>query len=304
MDLTDAARAWQADGFVILPGFIPSGELTAAVDDISVLFPSADGFHDGTDPRRQRFLGDEFAGIDTFPFASTEISLLAVNHRLLRLAETLLGDSDIHLYAAEAWAKYTGACDYDQDLHRDYLNHTILVPSTSPGCQQVEMFVFLNDVPEELGPPHLVPRGHTADLPAVPNWYLRPGQRSDWRFNDDSGSPDLYAAEVTGAGPAGTVIAFAPGTFHRGTQLTAPRGVRYSMHLGFRPAGLQWGQRVAWAAHSFTDEWVRFVSRASAGQLQALGFPPPGHPYWTSETLAGMALRYPNLDLSPWRPAR
>jgi hypothetical protein len=109
------------------------------------------------------------------------------------------------------------------------------------------MFVFLNDVPEELGPPHLVPRRHTAALPAAPNWYLRPGQHSDWRFNDDSGSPELYAAEVTGAGPAGTVIAFEPGTFHRGTQLTAPRGVRYSMHLGFRPAGLQWGQRVGWA---------------------------------------------------------
>jgi ectoine hydroxylase-related dioxygenase (phytanoyl-CoA dioxygenase family) len=303
MDLTDAARTWRADGFVILPGFLPADELKPAVSEIGLLFPSAEGFHDGTDPRRRRFLGDEFAGIDTFPFAGTEVSLLAVNHRLLDLAETLLDGSDIHLYAAEAWAKYTGACDYDQDLHRDYLNHTILVPSTTPGCQQVEMFVFLNDVPEELGPPHLVPRSHTADLPAVPNWYLRSGQHSDWRFNDDSGSPGLYTAEVTGAGPAGTVIAFEPGTFHRGTQLTAPRGVRYSMHLGFRPTSLQWAQRVAWAAHSFTDEWVQFVNRATARQLQALGFPPPGDSYWTTETLAGMELRYPNLDLSPWRPA-
>lgn len=35
----------------------------------------------------------------------------------------------------------------------------------------------------------------------------------------------------------------------------------------------------------------------------AFGFPPPGHPYWTPTTLAGMALRYPGLDLAPWRPA-
>jgi hypothetical protein len=75
------------------------------------------------------------------------------------------------------------------------------------------------------------------------------------------------------------------------------------MHLGFRPTSLQWAQRVAWAAHSFTDEWVQFVNRATARQLQALGFPPPGDSYWTTETLAGMELRYPNLDLSPWRPA-
>ncbi|TDC11854.1 hypothetical protein E1284_26520 [Actinomadura bangladeshensis] len=300
MDLESTVRDWRADGFVILPGFIPAEELTAAGSELGLLFPSAEGFHDGTDSRRGRFIGDEFAGIDTFPFASTEISLLAVHPRLLALAQALLGDSDVHLYAAEAWAKYTGACDYDQDLHRDYLNHTVLVPSTTPGCSQVEMFVFLTDVPEELGPPHLLSRKHTAHIPAVPNWFLRPGQGSAWRFNDDSGSPQMYGAEVSGAGPAGTVIAFEVGTFHRGTQLTAPRGARYSMHLGFRPSSLSWGQRVGWAARSFEREWVAFVHRATPRQLQVFGFPPPGHPYWTPQTLAGMALRYPELDLTPW----
>ena len=300
MDLSDAAHAWRTHGFVVLPAFIPAGELRPAVDELDLLFPSPEGFHDGTDPRRERFIGDEFAGIDTFPFASTEISLLAVHHRLLTLAEALLDDGDVHIHAAEAWAKYTGACDYDQDLHRDYLNHTLLVPSAD--FPQVEMFVFLTDVPEELGPPHLLSREHTADIPAVPNWFLRPGRESAWRFADDSGSPGLYGAEVSGAGPAGTVIAFEAGTFHRGTQVTAPRGARYSMHLGFRPAGLPWGQRVGWASRSFEREWVAFVHRATPRQLRAFGFPPPGHPYWTPETLAGTALRYPELDLAPWAP--
>lgn len=302
MDLDDAVQAWHTDGFAILPGFIPPAELAPAVGELGLQFPTAEGFHDGTDPRRERFVGDEFAGIDTFPFASTAISLLAVHHRLLALAEALLPEDDVQLYAAEAWAKYTGACDYDQDLHRDYLGHTILVPSTTPGCRQVEMFVFLTDVPEELGPPHMVARHHTSHLPAMPNWYLQPGRESTSRFTDDSGSPSLHAAEVSAAGPAGTVVAFEPGTFHRGTQLTAPQGARYTMNLGFRPAGVQWGQRVAWAMHSYTEEWVRFVSSADPRQLQALGFPPPGHPFWTPETLAGMALRYPHLDLSPWQP--
>ncbi|MFC4907391.1 hypothetical protein [Actinomadura gamaensis] len=134
------------------------------MSELGLLFPSAEGFHDGTDPRRGRFIGDEFAGIDTFPFASTEISLLAVHPRLLALAQALLDDGDVHLYAAEAWAKYTGACDYDQDLHRDYLNHILLVPSATPGCSQVEMFVFLTDVPEELGPPHLLSRAARTSL--------------------------------------------------------------------------------------------------------------------------------------------
>ncbi|SNR80059.1 Phytanoyl-CoA dioxygenase (PhyH) [Actinomadura mexicana] len=297
------APVWQTEGFVILPAFLPADELSAAVDELDLLFPSAAGFHDGTDPRAGRFIGDEFAGIDTFPFASTAINLLAVHQRILDLAELLLNDGDVHLYSAEAWAKYTGACDYDQDLHRDYLNHTLLVPSTAPAFRQVEMFVFLNDVPEELGPPHMVPRKLTDGLPAVPNWFLRPEREGAGRFVDDSGSPGLYAAEVSGAGPAGTVIAFEAGTFHRGTRLTAPRGARYSMHLGFRLSNFHWGQRTGWAARSFEQSWTDFVHRATPRQLQAFGFPPPGHPYWTPETLAGMARRYPELDLAPWSPA-
>jgi hypothetical protein len=303
MDLDAAVQAWHDEGFVVLPGRIPADELEPAVRELPSMFPTADGFHDGTDPRRERFLGDEFAGIDTFPFGSTEMSLLAAHPRLLALATALLGEDDLHLYGAEAWAKYTGACDYGQDLHRDYLNHTILVPSTTPRCRQVEFFVYLTDVPEELGPPHLVPRRHTAHLPAVPNWYLRPGSATGSRYTENGGTSALYDAEVSGAGPAGTVIAFDPGTFHRGTQLTAPRGVRYSMQICFRPADVQWGQRAAWATRSFTPEWSAFVSRATPRQLQTVGFPPPGHPYWTPETLAGVGLRYPRLDLSPWRSA-
>ena len=49
--------------------------------------------------------------------------------------------------------------------------------------------------------------------------------------------------------------------------------------------------------------WYRFVQHASERQLTVLGFPAPGHAYWTAETLAGVAARYPMLDLTPWRNA-
>jgi hypothetical protein len=87
----------------------------------------------------------------------------------LTLAQTLLEDDAFQLYGAEAWAKYAGASDYDQDLHSDYPGHTLLVPSTASAFRRLEMFVYLADVPDEFGPAHLVPRKHTADLPAVPD---------------------------------------------------------------------------------------------------------------------------------------
>ncbi|MGW4239446.1 hypothetical protein ACWEJP_21960 [Streptomyces sp. NPDC004749] len=152
--------------------------------------PAARGRHDGTDPRRERFFGDQFAGIDYFPFASTEISLMAVHPRILDLAEALLGEESIQIYGAEARAKLAGASDYDQIIHTDY-----------------------------------------------------------------------------------------------------------------RPAAVTWGRRRGWAYAAVDKEWYRFVSRAIPRQLQVFGFPPPGHPYWTPQTLAGMSLRYPDLDLSAWADA-
>ena len=41
---------------------------------------------------------------------------------------------------------------------------------------------------------------------------------------------------------------------------------------------------------------------AAVRAWQTDGFPPPGHPYWTPDTLAGMALRYPTLHLGTVGP--
>jgi phytanoyl-CoA dioxygenase PhyH len=111
-------------------------------------------------------VGDEFAGIDTFLFRSTELSLLSVSDRLTGLAERFLGETDLRIYSAEAWAKYTGAADYDQSLHRDYLLHTLVVPTDDPRFRQLELFVYLVDVPEELGATRLLSRTRTPHLPA------------------------------------------------------------------------------------------------------------------------------------------
>jgi hypothetical protein len=304
MQLSDAKQAWCTDGFVVLPGYLSADDLAPALDELSLCFPTTAGFHDGLDPRRQRFIGDEFAGIDPFPFASVQLSRLAVHDRIVDLVQGLLGTDDVRIYAAEAWAKYTGATDYDQRLHRDFLNHTILVPTEASGLQQVELFVYLVDVPDDLGPPHLVQRARTADLPPLPNWYPRADTGpADDGFVATAGRPDLYDAEVSAAGPAGTVVAFTPDTLHRGTALTRPGGVRYSMHLSFRPAEAEWAQRQAWADRSHETSWYRFVEQATPRQLGLFGFPPPGHPFWTAETLAGTALRYPGLDLTPWAGA-
>lgn len=304
MDLDAARTTWLDDGFVVLPGYLPAAELAAAREELGRLFPTAADFHAHVDPERNaRFIGDEFDGIDGFPFASLALNRVPVCDALVELATTLLGSTDVRLYSAEAWAKYEGAADYDQDLHRDYLNHTILVPSSAPEFRQVEMFVFLSDVTVGTGAPRMVPRSEVTDrLPARPNFFPRDGSDdADEGFVETGGRADLYEHEVPATGPAGTVVAFQPQTVHRGSAITESGGSRFSMHLNYRPAAAEWAHRHAWADRSHDPHWYAFAEQATPRQLELFGFPPPGHRFWTAETLAGVAQRYPGLDMTAWR---
>lgn len=305
-DIEVAVTSWRDNGFAILPGFVAEAELRPALAELPVVFPSAEDFHDNVDPERNMPYRDEFGGITDFPFASREVSLLAVHDSLIDLAEGLLGTPDLRVIGIEAWAKYTGAARYDQEHHRDYLSHSLVAPSTDRRFGVVEMFLFLVDTPVALGPPSLVPRRHTAKLPAIPNWYPRAdgpvgGEHATWHAA--SGHPELYEHEVAASGPAGTVVVFSNSTFHRGTELTLPRSARYTVMVNFRPAANDWNTRHSWQRHANTDEWHAFVERASPRQLALFGWPPPGHAYWTAETIAGTQLRYPELDLAPWADA-
>lgn len=298
--------AWDDDGFVVFPGFLSAGDLTPALAELELVFPTAEQFHGGSDPARCARFTDEFGGIDDFPFASVELSLLSVHPRLVGLAASLLGTERLRVYSIEAWAKYTGAADYDQHHHRDYLSQTLVAPSADRRYQQVEMFLYLSDVPPDLGPPAFVARRYTGTLPAIPNWFPRtdgvPAEGDgDPSWVAQQGSPALYDVEVLAAGPAGTVVAYANDTFHRATALTAPGGARYTIHVNFRPEGVDWIDRHSWQERSNSRHWHDFVGRATPRQLGLFGFPLPGHPYWRDQTIAAVARRYPNLDLRPWR---
>ena len=281
---------WDEHGFAILSGLLTSEDLAPGLSELGLLFPSAHEFHGGFDQvRNAQYLGDEYGGLVTFPFESVELCLLAVHPSLVDLARTLLRTEDVRIYSAEAWAKFTGACDYEQEHHRDFLNHTVVVPSDDPAFRNLEMFVFLHEVTEDLGPTHVVSTTLTTGLPLLPHCATRDAHAG------------LYEAEATAAGPAGTVLAYRGETLHRATNLTAPGGARYTLHCSFRPAGDEWVRRQGWGDRSFDPSWNPFVMRASPKQLGLFGFPPPGHHYWTSQTVDGLALRYPGLDVTPWR---
>jgi hypothetical protein len=280
------AERWHTDGWCVLEGLFSPREVETAREAVATLYPSAEDVASGNVDEDAIDWG---APKPTFPFEAGALNRLVVHDALIDLAEELLGTDRLRLYQGTVTAKYSGLRDeYEQLLHVDYGNHTLVVPRTDVGYQHLEMFVYLSDVTPDTAATRLVSRRFTEGIP-VERTYLSLDEY-----------PALYEAEIPASGPAGSVLAYRPDVYHRGTAMRSPGQARFLLHVAYRPADAEWVGYHAWPIACEGMAWHRFVSHASLRQLTVLGFPEPGHPYWTPETLAGVGARYPALDMGPW----
>ena len=285
-------RAWNEDGWCVFERAVPSGQLEAAQTAASKLFPSAaemSGPSSSDGAERWRTWD---AAWPEFPFRSRSLNGLVVGDLMIELARGLLGTDDVRMYLAIATAKYAGQpSDYNQLLHTDFPNHTLTVPRPEPEYQQMETFVYLNDVGPHNGATRFVSRTRTRTIPV-----------EEHTLNFESYG-DHYRDAVDASAPAGSIVIYRPDVYHRSVDFSDPDQARFMLHVSYRPATMEWGGYQAWPFKGFTAEWHNFVQQASPDQLAVLGFPAPGHPFWTDQTLAGVARRYPGLDLTPWQRA-
>ncbi len=207
---------------------------------------------------------------------------------LIEAVERLLGTRDILLSQAAIWAKYAGTGDFEQTLHLDYQGNTLVVPRDDGAFRQVNMILYYSDVGPELGPTCVVPLEHTRDLSPWPPF--RPRKKY----------PDLYRHEKALPAKAGDLLLFSMSTFHRASELTADFGARLSHHFVWRAAAYPFAGYHQWSHFGEKPELARFIERATVRQREVIGFPPPGHRYWNEQTLAGVAARYPRMDMRPY----
>jgi len=267
-------------------GFLGPEELAAAQDALWLHFPRPEDYF--ADPDRfDRYGASQFAGVEEFPYRSWDLNGLAVHPELVDAAERYLETTDLHLYKVELWAKYAGAVDYDQPLHRDYGSHSLVVPRAEPRYQQLTTFIFLSDVTEQDGPTRIVPYDAGKGVPFTP-LYIPFGQ--------------LAESEVPCTGAAGSLLLYRTDILHRGSDFGAPGRARFSILVDFQVRGTTWGGKMAWPKQS-PERWAKFIPQCNVRQRDLFGFPRPGDPYWNDETLEGVAARYPGIDLSPYRAA-
>ena len=150
-------------------------------------------------------------------------------------------------------------------------------------------FIFLSDVTEDDGPTRIVPYECGKDVPFTP-LYLEFGALAD--------------VEVSAVGPAGSLLIYRTDILHRGSDFTAAgraRGFRSwpTTRCGARRGAGRWRGR-----SSRRDRWAKLMPQCSVRQRDLFGFPRPGDDYWNEQTLADVALRYPGMDMTPYRHGR
>ena len=294
-------EAWRRDGGVSIRDFFTPDEVAAVRADFEAVFGRVEGAGEALVKTREgqvgRFHPSQFTDIKPVPIdCSPALNLIGVHPALIAFAKSALNAESVHLYQCQAWAKFTGDSDYDQPFHCDFSNHTLTAPSEDAHLNSVTILCYFSDVTEAHGPMHYVTRPDSAKV-CGPEVSVSQDPEVHARVQRD-----LAPLGRSSAAPAGSVFPYAIDVFHRGTNLTAPRGARYALMTCFKAAGNDAIGFHAWAFHH-KQPWSRIFDHATPEQLACFGVQRPGHPFWTETTLARAQARYPGWDLTPYRQA-
>lgn len=295
---SDDLAAWRDDGAVLIEGFFTEEEIAPCREDMEALYgdrrpTSGDARDEKTDGAIGAFSTDQFRNFDDLPFdCSPALNLIALHPALTDLARAALGVDDVHLYQAHSWAKFTGEADFDQTFHCDFKNHTLTVPSEDAALRTINVMIYLTEVTDAHGAIHYVP---LADSNALFDAERMP-------FATDAKQAPLKSRERSGAGPAGSIFAYGIDVYHRGTNLTAPSGHRYTLTASYKAAG---NEQIGWSAwpHAFWKRWDLLFTHASPQQLACLGVPAPGDRFWTRRTIERTRERWPTWNAAPYLDA-
>lgn len=283
----DHLAHWRQHGYVIVQSFLTPEELEAARADVSRYFPSDEEYRAA--PERY----PNVSGIRELPFVGEGLNNLSTHPELSSFAERAIGQRGILLTQAAIFGKYAGVGDQEQELHVDFMNNSLVYPQDGGQFTQTGTIIYLSDVSEELGPTYVLSKEHTREFPSLVPSTLTPRD----------GFPDSYEHEIAVTVPAGSVLLYSMSTFHRGSAIRAATGARFTLHVVFRAKESHWMGFSAWARSGGKPDLQRFIEQATPRQRELLGFPEPGNPYWNEEMLAGVAARYPGMDMTPYREA-
>lgn len=281
-------------------------------------------------------LGFPFLGRQSEPLNDLILHprMLAATKQLLRVPE----EDPVLVSQAECWVKKDSEKDNsglppeyvntDQRLHMDFPNHYLTHPTPWYEPEAVAMIVYLDEDFECGGGTAYVPREGDDDEAYVYPYTHMPGFGEIPWLNDktltekflETNYPEtfrfrqkLYARERTVKYTIGTTLFYRLDVWHRGTPLIKNKD-RAVVNLLYKKKDVRhitswhrgWAQNVynTWdSPRTYPPQMGKFellLMSLSPDQRAALGFPPVGDKFWTSETIRAVRIRFPKMDMKPY----
>lgn len=324
---SDQVRSWRENGFAFVDGLFPTDLIERARAECMPLFPSPGS------PESEAVTDYGSMGVMEFPSPSDAINEITLHPRLLMAISQLLGlrIRDLRLTQSEAWPKYghtreaeSPLDNQDQRMHVDYPNHTLTHPADWDQPEAVSILIYFDSVEECGGATEFVPRSG-ADDPAYQGPLVRTPGMSGLKFLNDRDAAEAYLREVAPEiarwreeslyskarsvrYQPGSVLFYRQDLWHRGTPMRAG-AVRLLHNITYRRADCEWISTVhqgwAWAMYRASKVMVRRLAESSVDQRCVLGFPAPGHAYWTRGTLDAVRARFESwgMEMAPYEAA-
>ena len=347
--LTDEqVRRWNEEGFLFLDGVWPAELIARASEESHAVFPQPPP---GDVAAAAEIAAQVLAGSMTAPGiagdainfpslhapATNEVTL---HERCWKVVEQLLGTDDLRLAESIVISKYgangqetpwhesgDAGITGDQQLHQDYSSDTLLIPppidpARGRFCEGVQCLLYYTDTDPHNGGPTM---GVWDDGPIPESeWQrdyktlrtIRGDEPEPLKTNISRGAavrPDLYARERPLRCRRGTAVFYRYELWHRGSAMK-PGGLRIMHSFAFRRADCPWLGGVAAGYGLEVSRMPRsWVAGLTVAQRNLLGFPQVGDPYWTADTINGVAEHYgghhdpesnpEGIDMTPYAEA-
>ena len=320
----EQVRSWRENGFALVDGLFTAELIEQARAECLPFFPAAGS------PESEAVTDYGSQGTMEFPTPSDAINEITLHPRLLGAVSQLLGTHvwDLRLTQSEPWAKYGRASqdrgrldNQDQRMHIDYPNHTLTHPADWDRPEAVSILVYYDALEECGGATEFVPR-EGPDDPAYQGPLVRTPGMAGLDFVNDRTEAEAYlrkAAPDTAQWRAknlyrkarsvhhqpGTILFYRQDLWHRGTPLR-PGVMRLIHNITFRRKDCEWISTVhqgwAWAMYRSSKVMVKLLAKGTVEQRCVLGFPAPGHDYWTRGTLDAVRTRFESwgMDMAPY----
>lgn len=310
-------EAYRRYGFVFVPDLFTREAMDAALDACDRIFYGGkrfeewrDAFDGSGDPVRDGFFSNDASGRSQFPVGHDALDRLIENEAFLDAFCACLGTDDPHYCNAHLFVR-AGPTDKRhapnpwEGYHIDHDTNSFLPPSGRIGHDDyVNCGVYLHDVEPDGAPMHVIPGSHRQIVEILPRLISEGIYRPPTTITDIRLVPE-FAAPVPSVAKAGTALFYSSYLVHAAVPFqdkTRQRALwTLSMARSDTRAYNRFANAYAYGDRTFT---VPFWKNTTARVRTLFGWPPPGDPYYTPETLSLLASWYPGIDLDVYRSAR